>query len=307
MMQLFPRILAVFVLLMTTSFSIQTSQASSRGVVWNFYASSDGALLSAVYTASFLGSDDVTRRVLMTANCSPGMPEPYVAAVINPPQGQALQRDTNLMVRLENGNMLFLAGSLDRLATVNAGDNKPRYGFNLPTNSPFFNSLTQAGSRFYPKVDVDPWGGGATLEIADHQRDKVRSFLATCDRFAQQNAGTNNNNQAQAQQPHLGACRAMLHGPNPWDTSRRAGYSQAISDELCSPNEASDLPARCFLYIMAGRVNWDVNGYQTGWVPENASRLCARTPVGLGTVTCFENQIRNGIAWQPASEFCREK
>lgn len=302
-----PRILAFFVLMMTLSLPFHSSHASSRGVVWNFLSSSDGALLSAVYTASFLGSDEVTRRVLMTANCSPGMPQPYVAAVINPPQGQTLQRDTNLMVRLDNGNMLFLAGSLDRLASVNAGDNKPRYGFNLPTSSPFFRMLTQAGLRFYPKVDVDPWGGGATLEIADHQRDKVRSFLATCDRFAQQNAGAANNNQAQTQQPFLGACRAMLHGPNPWDPSRRAGHSQAISDELCSPNEASDLPARCFLYIMAGRVNWDVNGYQTSWVPENASRLCARTPVGLGTVTCFENQIRNGVAWKPAMEFCRQK
>ncbi len=306
-MSRFSKLITLLVLLMATALPLHNSEASSRGVVWNFYASADGALLSAVYTASFLGSDEVTRRVLMTANCSPGRPVPYVAALINPPQGQPIEQRAALMVRFENGNMLFLDGSLDRLASVNAGDDKPRYGFDLPTSSSLFGLLTQNGSRYFPKVDVDPWGGGVALEIFDRDRDKVRNFLATCDRFAQQTAGAGNNYGAQAAQPQLGACRSMLYAPNPWNPSQQGGHTQAIANELCSPNEASDLPARCFLYIMAGRVNWDANGHQTSWIPGNASRLCARTPVGLGTISCFENQIRNGVAWQAAAEFCRQK
>lgn len=254
-----------------------------------------------------LGSDEVTRSVLMTANCSPGRAEPYVTAVITPQQGQTIHQGANLMMRFDNGDMWFLEGSLDRLATVNAGDNKPCYGFHVPTGSAFFRLLTHNGSRYYPKIDVDPWGGGARLEINDVQRQKVRDFLATCDRFAQNTAAASSTGEQKPYTPQSGACRQMLNSANPWDTTRNSYLSQEIESQLCGPNEAPDLPARWYLYIMAGRVNWDPNGYNTGWLLQNAADLCRRTPVGLGTISCFKNQIRNGANWQAASNFCRQR
>lgn len=284
------------------SFTLAASaNASSRGVVWNLYTGAQGAFLSAKYVASFLGSDEVSETLIFTASCNPQKPTPYATAVMRIPQGQSAPPSSNLQVWFPGGNYLFLGGYLDQIASVNAGDNKPRYGFNVTLPSALFNALMEQGSRFHPKVDMGDavQGKGAKLEIFDKDRQKVRDFVATCTSFVQQNPGTST---TQREAPY--ACRDFLNGPNSFYGNQSTNYGNEIADRVCGQARMDVRPAVCMHQIMAGQVAWNQQG-SNNWMPGNAADLCHQTVNPAARIGCFNAQISAGQSWDTAIIICK--
>lgn len=280
---------------------VVNANASSRGVVWNLYSGSQGAFLSAKYVASFLGSDEISETLIFTASCNPQQPTPYATAVMRIPKGQTAPPSSNLQVLFPNGNYLFLSGYLDQVASVNAGDNKPRYGFNVTLPSAFFNALMENGSRFHPKVDMGDAikGKGSKLEIFDRERQKVRDFVATCTSFVQQNPGTSTTDR---EAPY--ACRDYLNGPNSFSGNQSTNYGNEIANRVCDQARMDVRPAVCMHQIMAGYVAWDQQG-SNNWMPGNAADLCHQTVNPAGRIGCFSAQINAGIPWNTAIVICK--
>ncbi|MEP0519764.1 MAG: hypothetical protein ABJO09_07595 [Hyphomicrobiales bacterium] len=284
------------------SLTLATSvSASSRGVVWNLYTGSQGAFLSAKAFASFLGSEEVSETLIFSASCNPQTPTPYATAVMRIPQGQTAPPSSNLQVWFPGGNYLFLGGYLDQIASVNAGDNKPRYGFNVTLPSALFNALMENGSRFHPKVDMGDavQGKGAKLEIFDRDRQKVRDFVATCTSFAQQNPGTST---TQREAPY--ACRDFLNGPNSFNGNQAVNYGNQIADRLCGQARMDVRPAVCMHQVMANRIPWNQQG-ATNWDAENAADLCHQTSNPAGRISCFSGHINAGVPWNAGITACK--
>lgn len=278
--------------------------ASSNTVVWQVYTSSQGSILSAKRVRSFLGSDEVSETVLMTANCSPNQPLPYVAVVVRPKQGTIFNPSQNMRLRAENGNYYFMLGTLDRIATANARDNFNRYGITMPTTHGFFGMLTKSGSRYYPKIDMDihrdQSGGGARLEIFREQdRQKVRDFLTSCEGFQGQHASTGQPHQ----QPH--ACRDYLNGPNTFANNVATTYSEEIVNGVCGDYRMDVRPAYCMHYVMAGNLPWNQQG-STSWGQDNAASLCWQNTNLSNRIACFSNEIAKGNEWYVGINVCNE-
>ncbi len=273
------------------------SFGSSNSVDWNYFSSSQGARITATRVRSFLGSDEVSRVILFSGVCNPNQPTPYITAVMTPRDG-VTPPSANLKVLLENGNYLFLGGSIDRIATANAGDQRIRYGLNLPTASPFFKALIKENSRYYPRIDLDPNNGGANLEITNRHRQKVRDFLAACNGFA-----GNNPTAVNAEPPH--ACRDYLNGPNAYAGNQARSYSKEIVDGVCGSLRMDVRPAVCMHYIMGGNLAWDLNG-NTSWQEDNAAALCYQNTNVNKRISCFSNEIAKGNDWYVGINVCNE-
>ncbi|EDQ33077.2 hypothetical protein HPDFL43_16416 [Hoeflea phototrophica DFL-43] len=279
------------------------SHASSFGIQWVYFSSSDGARISAIWTASFLGSDEVTRRHVFSALCNPQQPTPYVTALIDPRGGSPLHPSQNLKIRLEDGNHIFVAGDIDRIASANAGDNLPRYSFFLPATSPFFRALTNDGSRFYPKIDSDPGDGGTRLVINNSDRQKLRDFLNHCASFAGTTANTAQEPAQQPERPH--ACRDFLNGPNSYAGNSVRIHAPEIVDAVCGNLRMDVRPAVCMHIVTSGNVAWNQTG-ASQWEDANAASLCYQSQNPGLRIDCFLREVKRGNEWYVAVNICNQ-
>lgn len=281
------------------------AQASSSGVRWDLFQTQQGAFLKATRFRSFLGSEQAKETIIMTAACTPQTPEPYVTAMIRQPSGQAAAASYNLRVRAPNNNWMFLGGQLDRAASANAGDNLPRYGFNLPIKSPFFSGLADQNQRYKPRIERDPSGGGTSLEIFRRDdKQKVQGFINTCSRYAGLNS-QQATNQPQQNQPQGSACRDYLNGPNQFANNQVRRYDEAISNTVCGQRRNDARPAACMHMAMSGAVPYNQQG-QANWDPQNAAWLCRETTQPSFRIACFRGEIEKGIHWSKGIELCRQ-
>ena len=272
--------------------------ASSIGVSWNVYLSPQGARLTYMHTASFLGSDEVSRTLLFSAICNPSEPTPYVTALIRPSKGIQLHPRQNMKIRMEDGNDLFLLGNLDRLASVNAGDNLTRYGITIPIDSSFFRALTKDGSQFFLRIDADPGDGGIQLKVKDLDRQKIRSFLETCQGFV----GANLPDARDAESPN--ACRDYLNGPNSYADNVATNYGDEIVDAVCGSYRMDFRPALCMHILMSGAV--PLNRQRTrSWLPEDAAFLCHEALNPGMRVNCFNREFARAGNLSAAIDTCK--
>lgn len=285
--------------LVTLAAVVTTVQASSLGRHWNLYASPQGARLSYTYRASFLGDDEVNQRLLFSAVCNPSEPTPYVTTLIKPAANVRLNASQNMKIHLGNGNYLFLLGTLDRLASVNAGDDLSRYGFSIKASSPFFQALAEEGSGFYPQIDADPGDGGVQLTVQDGDRQKVRSFLQACQGFAEANPSAAQS----AELPY--ACRDYLNGPNSYANDVATLYPDQIVDSVCGSQRMDVRPAVCMHLLMSGAVPWNLKGDST-WLPENAATLCAESSNPGKRLDCFRRELAETDNWSSAISACNK-
>ena len=92
------------------------------------------------------------------------------------------------------------------------------------------------------------------------------------------------------------------------DAARRTAYSRgqprwpaSAIDQLCIGGRGTE-PVKCYQQLMSGRVNW---GKGTTWQPSNALSLCGGARDGLGTVRCFQRELKRRRDWRPAIQACK--
>ncbi|MCZ4291279.1 hypothetical protein [Hoeflea alexandrii] len=289
---------ALMVLALLLSGGTAPASASSSSTIWNVYVSSEGARLNYIHSASFLGSEEVSRKQLFSAICNPNQPTPYITTVIQPRGGETLYPSQNLKVRLEDGNYMFLLGNIDQIATVNAGDQLTRYGVSIPVDSVFFRTLMQPGSRYELRIDADPGNGGVPLRVTDRDRERIGAFLQTCTNYGAGSSQTVMN----AEPPY--ACRDFLNGPNQYAGNQSVTYEPGIIDRVCGDMRMDVRPANCMHYVMSGNVAWDRQG-NAAWQPANAADLCSQSTDIGARIQCFNIQIAHGADWYSSIQACR--
>ncbi len=279
---------------------IAEAGASSRTTVWSLYFQKGvGARLIAKRVVSFLGSDQPSERLIFSAVCSPNAPVPTVS--FPPPfKPNAVIPQESVVKVLTVGDRTFYYNAVqDRVATQNAGDGVPRFSFVMNTGDPLFYQLSQGTRRTEAKLTLRD-GGTQPVEIYKAEdRAKVRNYISICDDFWLKNKEARNT------QPSVpDACGDHLRGPNPFNGKGPRNYTNAIVDQVCGNYLGDPRPAQCMHYVMAGNLAWNREG-NTGWVEDNAARLCHEITDYAGLANCFSAQIRAGIDWDPAITICR--
>ncbi|MEM8649889.1 MAG: hypothetical protein AAGF54_05105 [Pseudomonadota bacterium] len=278
----------------------ESSQASSNNIVWDVFTTQEGTLLRAKQVKSFLGSEQIKETIIMTAVCTPQKSYPLVTVMIRSPNGQEAPKAANLKFQDPDGNWIPFRARLDRAASANAGDNLPRYLFQMPIDTDFFKELAKEGSRYHPKFDRDPHGGGTRLKIyRSEDRSKVSRFIDSCKRYAGVNTSSNTSQQS------ANLCRDRLNGPNIFAAGEPVqNYGDAIANQVCGELRSHIGPAVCMHYVMSGRIAYDSQG-RNKWAPENAARLCRENQNTQVRLDCFNQQIAAGHGWNNAIETCR--
>ena len=91
--------------------------------------------------------------------------------------------------------------------------------------------------------------------------------------------------------------RAVKQGPDfngePW--------TEATIKRLCDKAPTSSEPAACYADLMTNGLDY---GGRTTWISENALALCAGSTDSAATLTCFSDQIAQGISWPSAISTC---
>jgi hypothetical protein len=99
-------------------------------------------------------------------------------------------------------------------------------------------------------------------------------------------------------------CVLAVQGKVPSSHDGSNTWPAANLDRLCRGAETSGEPARCFVQIMRGRVNW---GAGTTWVTANALALCGGTRNARRTLDCFSKGVSSNQTWQVAIRQCRAR
>jgi uncharacterized glyoxalase superfamily protein PhnB len=99
-------------------------------------------------------------------------------------------------------------------------------------------------------------------------------------------------------------CVLAVQGKIPSSHNGSNTWPEANLTRLCRGAEASAEPARCFVQIMRGRVNW---GAGTTWVTTNALALCGGTRNARRTLDCFSKGVSSDQTWQVAIRQCRAR
>lgn len=278
----------------------QRAEASSQYVEWKVFQASSGALLTVHFVFSGLSGDEPSRRLLMTANCDPTQPMPYLVTVINRLNVRDAPPVAELHWSVGDGYTAFAPGAvLDRVAIANAGrDSFARYGVEFNPNDRVWDLFATNGRSGVTFRLVGGRSGQALSSpplAAETQRDRraINGFLEACRGFLRQ-AGLG----AVVDQRSAGtsACQQRLE--------ESADYGQDIADVVCGgrPNDVN--PANCMSYVMSGEVAWDQQG-SNQWQPMNAANLCRSSQNTAQTVACFSGLIDRGFGWRAAIDRCR--